>query len=167
MSTEPDFNFPTFRDLTTWHLANLAECGSPDRPDGIGCAPPADLSTVRPSPGAKFLRSVADDMDWRIKYYFDDDPREHDPREHEPWELVDLLADEIAEVADGAVPIYTGERWAVFADLAAWQEDTTEYGATGDDLTAAAGIALYVIAERLARALVEKWGEELAAGVDA
>jgi len=156
-----------FRDLSTWHLANLAGCGSPDRPDGIGCAPPADLSTVRPSPGAKFLRSVADDLDWRIKYYFVDDPREHDPREHEPWELVDLLADEIAEVADGAVPVYTGERWAVFADLAAWQEDTTEYGATGDDLTAAAGIALYVIAERLARALVEKWGEELAAGVDA
>lgn len=167
MSTELDFNFPMFRDLSTWHLANLAGCGSPDRPDGIGCAPPADLSTVRPSPGAKFLRSVADDMDWRIKYYFDDDPREHDPREHEPWELVDLLADEIAEVADGAVPIYTGERWAVFADLAAWQEDPGDIGGWPADLTDAAGAALYLIAERLARALVEKWGEELAAGVDA
>ena len=47
---------PTFRHLTTWHLANLAECGSPDRPDGIGVSPPADLSTVDPSPGALLLR---------------------------------------------------------------------------------------------------------------
>lgn len=157
MSTEPDFNFPTFRDLTTWHLANLADCGSPDRPDGIGCAPPADLSTVQPSPGAQFLRRVADDIAGRIKYYFDDDD---DPREHEPWELVDLLADDISEVADSAPSVYTAARWAEFADLAAWQEDTTGYGATGDDLTGAAGIALYMIAERLAAALVERWGEE-------
>lgn len=158
MSTETPFTLPTFRDLTTWHLANLADCGSPDRPDGIGCAPPADLSTVNPSPGAKFLRSVADDIDWRIKYYFDDD--DDDPREHEPWELVDLLADEIAEVADGAVPVYTGERWAVFADLSAYNEDPGDIGGWPADLTDAAGAALYMIAERLARALVERWGEE-------
>ena len=61
---------PTFRHLTTWHLANLAGCGSPDRPDGIGVSPPADLSTVDPSPGAKFLRSVADDTAERIAYRF-------------------------------------------------------------------------------------------------
>lgn len=163
MTTETPFTPPTFRDLSTWHLANLADCGSPDRPDGIAVAPPADPSTVRPSPGAEFLRSVADHIAERIAYHFDDD----DPREHEPWELVDLLADDITEVADGAVPIYTGERWATFADLAAYNEDPGDIGGWPADLTDAAGAALYMIAERLAAALVEKWGEELAAEVDA
>lgn len=163
MSTETPFTPPTFRDLTTWHLVNLADCGWPDRPDGIGCAPPADLSTVNPSPGAQFLRSVADDIAERIAYHFDDDD---DPREHEPWELVYLLADDIAEVADSAPSVYTAARWAEFADLAAWQEDIADFGPL-DDLTASAGIALYMIAERLAAALVERWGEELAAEVDA
>lgn len=155
---------PTFRDLTTWHLANLADCGSPDRPDGIGCAPPADLSTVKPSPGARFLRSVADDIAGRIKYYFDDDD---DPRDHEPWELVDLLADDISEVADSAPSVYTAARWAEFADLSAYNEDPGDIGGWPADLTDAAGAALYMIAERLAAALVEKWSEELAAEVDA
>lgn len=161
MSTETPFTPPTFRDLTTWHLADMAGCGSPDRPDGIGCAPPADLSTVVPSPGAKFLRSVADDLAERIAYHFEasgQDPRDVD--------LERELEDEVHEVADGAVPIYTGTRWAVFTDLAAWQESMADYGPP-DDLTDAAGAALYMIAERLAVALVEAWGEELAAEVDA
>ncbi len=70
-------------------------------------------------------------------------------------------------MADGAVPVYTGERWAVFADLAAYNEDPGDIGGWPADLTDAAGVALYVIAERLALALVESWGEELAAEVDA
>ena len=151
---------PTFRHLTTWHLANLAGCGSPDRPDGIGVSPPADLSTVDPSPGAKFLRSVADDLAERIAYVFADlDPAGCD--------LARELDEEVREVADAAPSIYTFTRWQEFTDLAAWQEDATELGASADDLTGAAGVALYVIAERLALALVESWGEELAAEVDA
>lgn len=162
MSTETPFTPPTFRDLTTWHLANLADCESPDRPDGIGCAPPADPSTVRPSPGAKFLRSVADDLAERIAYIFGDgdlDPRAAD--------LEREIEDEVYEVADGAVPVYTGERWAVFADLAAYNEDPGDIGGWPANLTDAAGAALCMIAERLARALVEVWAEELAAEVDA
>lgn len=144
---------PTFRDLSTWHLANLAGCGSPDRPDGIGVSPPADLSTVQPTPGAEFLRRVADDLAGRIAYIFEDlDPACCD--------LERELENEVHEVADGAVPIYTGERWAVFTDLAAWQEDIADYG-TPDDLTASAGAALYVIADRLACALVDAWADEL------
>ena len=85
---------------------------------------------------------------------------------YEPWELVYLLADDIAEVADSAPSVYTAARWAQFADLAAWNEDIADYGPL-DDLTASAGVALYMIAERLAAALVERWGEELAAEVDA
>ena len=151
---------PTFRHLTTWHLANLAGCGSPDRPDGIGVSPPADLSTVAPSPGALFLRSVADDLAERIAYVFADlDPAGCD--------LTRELEEELHEVADAAPSVYTGARWAEFADLAAWNEDAAELGASADDLTGAAGVALYMIAERLALALVESWGEELAAEVDA
>ena len=150
---------PTFRDLTTWHLANLAECGSPDRPDGIGCAPPDDLSTVQPSPGARFLRSVADDLAERIAYTFEHG--DMDPR------AADLERELEGEVADGAVPIYTAARWAVFADLAAWQEDPGDIGGWPADLTDAAGMALYMIAERLALALVESWAGELAAEADA
>jgi hypothetical protein len=151
---------PTFRHLTTWHLANLAGCGSPDRPDGIGVSPPADLSTVAPSPGALFLRSVADDLAERIAYVFADlDPAGCD--------LARELEGEVQEVADAAPSVYTFTRWQEFTDLAAWQEDATELGASADDLTGAAGVALYVIAERLALALVESWGEELAAEVDA
>ena len=151
---------PTFRHLTTWHLANLAGCGSPDRPDGIGVSPPADLSTVDPSPGAKFLRSVADDLAERIAYVFADlDPAGCD--------LTRELDEEVQGVADAAPSVYTFTRWQEFTDLAAWQEDATELGASADDLTAAAGIALYAIAERLALALVESWAEELAAEVDA
>lgn len=159
MSTETPFTLPTFRDLTTWHLANLADCGSPDRPDGIGCAPPADLSTVQPSPGAQFLRRVADDLAGRIAYIFEDlDPAGCD--------LERELEGEVHEVADGAVPIYTGERWAVFADLSAYNEDPGDIGGWPANLTDAAGAALYMIAERLARALVYTWADELA-GEDA
>ena len=48
MTTETPV-LPTFRDLTTWHLANLAGCGSPDRPDGIGVTPPARWAYSRSS----------------------------------------------------------------------------------------------------------------------
>ncbi len=160
MTTETPFTPPTFRDLTTWHLADLADCGSPDRPDGIGVSPPADLSTVQPTPGALFLRWVADDLAERIAYIFEDlDPACCD--------LERELENEVHEVVDGAVPIYTGERWAVFADLAAYNEDPGDIGGWPADLTDAAGAALYMIAERLALALVESWAEELAAEVDA
>lgn len=147
---------PTFRDLSTWHLANLAGCGSPDRPDGIGVSPPADLSTVAPSPGALFLRSVADDTAERIAYVFADpdlDPASCD--------LARELEEEVHEVADAAPSVYTGARWAEFADLAAWQEDPSDLGGWPADLTDAAGVALYMIAERLALALVDAWAAEV------
>lgn len=60
------------------------------------------------------------------------------------------------ELADSAVPVYTHERWQVFVDLGAYQEDVTELGATGDDLTQCAAVALYMIAERLVYALAQE-----------
>jgi hypothetical protein len=59
------------------------------------------------------------------------------------------------EVADDAPSIYTATRWAEFVDLAAYREDP-DLGEWPGDLTDAAGIALYQIANRLAIALVEE-----------
>jgi hypothetical protein len=75
----------------------------------------------------------------------------------EPSETSDgYRADAITEAADSAVPIYTHERWQVFVDLAAYNEDVTELGAESSDLTACAGIALFMIAERLLTALLDE-----------
>lgn len=70
----------------------------------------------------------------------------------------EYLEDWIAEVADSVVPIYTHRRWLVFVDLAAYTEDTTELGVDGSDMTQAAGVALYMIAERLLAAVLEDRG---------
>jgi hypothetical protein len=69
------------------------------------------------------------------------------------------LTDTISEYADQAVPVYTHERWKVFVDLAAYTEEVTEFGPV-EDMTAAAGVALYMIAERLLNALIEEKREE-------
>ena len=79
-------------------------------------------------------------------------------------ELVAVSAEEVedeeylSEVADQLVPIYTHERWQVFVDLAAYQEDATELG--DGDMTQLAGNALYMVAERLLRELFENGEEE-------
>jgi hypothetical protein len=84
------------------------------------------------TPGARFLLSIQDDViGW-------DEPDEDTP----------------SAIADGAVPIYTHEMWQTFTDLAAWQEDVDEFGPI-TDMEMGAQIALYLIAERLVRALLE------------
>lgn len=62
------------------------------------------------------------------------------------------LDDAAHEIADKAPDVYTAKRWAEFVDLAAYQEDP-ELGEWPENLTDAAGIALYQIAERLVSAL--------------
>lgn len=66
----------------------------------------------------------------------------------------------MAEIADAAPDVYTHTRWQEFADLGAWQEDPTEIGSDGSDMTAAAGVCLYMIAERLAWALLGELAEQ-------
>jgi hypothetical protein len=117
-------------DHSPYHLASLANCGSPDSVD---------------SPGAAFLSSVARDVADRVN----DDPAV--ARE----DIADLIEDGAHEIADSAVPVYTHQRWQTFVDLQAYQEDTSEYGAI-DDLTNAAGVALYMVANRLVLALAEE-----------
>lgn len=129
--------------FSVYHLATLADCYSPDGDD---------------SPGAGFLAGIARDLAERVTYGADT----ADEYRANLAEITD--GDGAHEIADGAVPIYTHQRWATFTDLGAYNEDVTELG-DGDasDLTGLAGVALYIIAERLVRALAE----ELSAALDA
>lgn len=118
-------------------LASLADCASPDSAD---------------SPGAAFLARVARDVTDYVSDAEDADPRD----------ALDNVSDWSHGIADSAVPVYTHERWQVFVDLAAYQEDVSELMPdAGDDLTGAAGVALYMIAERLVRALADELSEAL------
>ena len=132
-------NAPTLlpERLTTYGLADLAGCAIPDRGDDIG----RDYATTDggdPSPGALFLRRVEDDYREAVEAAGD---------------VADVDPDRFGEIAYSAVPTYTHERWQVFADLAAYEEDASELGADASDLTEAAGVALYMIAERLCHTL--------------
>lgn len=55
------------------------------------------------------------------------------------------------EIADSAPDVYTHRRWLEFVDLCAYREDLSDYSGEMTDL---AGIALYLIAERLVNALI-------------
>jgi hypothetical protein len=135
----------SFHDHNPFQLATLADCGSPDD---------------RESPGALFLASIARSVAEHCNQYAGT------PEDGDDWPLiVGELSDGDAahEIADNAVPIYTHERWQVFTDLQAYNEDVSELGEVdGDDLTrSVAGVALYMIAERLVHALAEELSEAL------
>lgn len=104
------------------------------------CGEPANSD----SPGAKFLCSMRDALI---------DAREYSGDAFDPDE-------DLHELADGAVPVYTYQRWQVFLDLAGWQVDTSDYGddVRADALTEHAGVVLYVIADALLHALVPMIG---------
>lgn len=63
-----------------------------------------------------------------------------------------VVEDAVTDAADSLVSVYTAERWQVFTDLAAWTEDLADFGQPAD-MTEGAGVALYLIAERLLTAL--------------
>jgi hypothetical protein len=120
-------------DWTDYTLANAADVALPDKPD---------------SPGAKFLIHVRDAVLEAVEWEID--------QGRELAEAVEAVRDGgIHEIADGAPDVYTYQRWQEFVDLAAWQEDISEYGDMGDDLTGAAGVALYMIAERVTVAILD------------
>lgn len=102
------------------------------------CSGPDSLD----SPGAKFLLDVQAAT------------REHIESGGDPEEL--------HEIADNAPDAYTWPRWQEFVDLGAWREDLSDLGGLGsmEDMTEAAGVALYQIADRLAHALVEEWSTD-------
>lgn len=102
------------------------------------CASPDNLA----SPGAQWLTLVAGEAD----------------EISERTEAGEDRSDVVRELADSLVPIYTRDVWATFVDLAAYQEDVTEFGPI-EDMEQAAKVALYLIAERLLHVLVDEEGE--------
>ena len=57
-----------FDNLTTWQLANMADCASPDMPDHYGFEPRTTVTYhPSPSPGAEFLRRIARDIEEGIE----------------------------------------------------------------------------------------------------
>lgn len=130
------------RDLTTYTLARLADCASPDRADIYGRVPAPE--SADPSPGAVFLRNVADS--WQEAY-------------NEEGTAPD--DDRIHEIADAAPSVYTYTRWQEFTDLGAWQfsgDVAADYG-PAEDMTKGAAMCLYVIARDLCYALNTEAGE--------
>lgn len=101
------------------------------------CLQPDSLT----SPGAAWLQAIARDAGELLEDQADD------------------LTDGIAERADSSVPAYTHELWQVFVELGGYQEDVSELVGAERDLTKAAGVALYLIAERLLTALVQDSAE--------
>ncbi|HXK40382.1 MAG TPA: hypothetical protein VJ837_06145 [Candidatus Paceibacterota bacterium] len=110
---------------TVWELAHMADVSSPDSAE---------------SEGAKWLESVREDA---LALFAD----------NEGESLEDLL-DKASEYADQAVPIYTHNRFEVLVDLAAYDEEINDFGQP-EDMVQAAGWSLYMVAERLIRAIVE------------
>lgn len=120
-------------------LAALAELNAYHLADMAGCACPDSHESA----GAKMLHHVRDGMIEALDYGTPDEIRD---------------GSALHEIADGAPDVYTHTRWAEFVDLAAHQEEP-ELGAWPEDLTDAAGIALYQIADRLAGALLDLYEE--------
>lgn len=129
-----DDNYVTIQGerWTVWHLANLAGCASPS-------------STA--SPGALMLKHVAEATSEVIDDYRQDST---------PEDRYDYSG-ELHEIADAAPDVYTAGLWAEFCDLAAWNEDPSDLTTNRADMQARASVCLYLIAERLARALVEEF----------
>lgn len=144
-----DAAIKALKDLNQNQLSGRADCASPDSAD---------------SAGARMLSSVRDAVCETLEYLSTDDLHKMsaDPSD------VGWLDDDgqLHQIADAAPDVYTYTRWLEFVDLAAWQEDTEEYGTDATDLTAAAGIALCVIAERLVTALVAEAAETMAEAYD-
>jgi len=124
------------RHWTTYRLANETDAASPDTPT---------------SPGAVFLLRVRDAT---VETWDNTEPDDRDP---------DTADDDgrLHETADGAVPIYTHEKWRVFVDLAAYNVDLDDIGGTTGDMDDDSNAALYLIASELVRTLwQELWGCE-------
>lgn len=101
----------------------------------------------------EFLESVRDalveSMVWEADHGVTDDP-------HASVETVADRLDydgRLHEVSDSAVPVYTSDLWDVFHGLRADQEDVSEFGPV-EDLLKGARVAVWMVADRLVRALV-------------
>lgn len=131
-------------ELSPPRLAALAGCACPDRDEEAG---------------RSFLVGVAD----AVAVLLGDELRALDADADADDILATVTAwregDAPLEIADGAPSVYTFTMWKQFVELAAWQTDVSDFGDMGDDLSRAAGWALYMIARDLVDALVERVAE--------
>lgn len=131
----------TLAEIKEWTYAlsskDMADCGDPDS---------------RESEGMEFLTSVRDSVVEGIEdgtFVPEDDGRDDDNGA-------------VHQIADNAPDVYTHKRWQEFVDLQAYQEEPEMTDEWPEDLTDAAGVALYQIAERLVYAILREWREGLA-----
>jgi hypothetical protein len=126
---------------STQVLADLKERTSFSLANDAGVTCPDDLDSA----GATFLMGVRDSLieslEWKVEHE-DDGNLARAARK---------IREDSHELADGAVPVYTYQRWLTFVDLAAWNVDIDDYGRL-EDMTGQAGVALYEVA----RALVDE-----------
>jgi hypothetical protein len=116
------------REWSVYRLANEADVMSPDSRDSAGSGM---LDSVR--------SATIDAID-----YADTDSTD------------DIRAIETSEIADSGPSVYTHACWSQFVDLGAYREDISEWGEPdGSDLESIARLALYMVADRLARAIIE------------
>lgn len=116
----------TLNSLNACQLAYHADCATPD----------SDTSN-----GAAYLYRVRDAIVESLTYAI-----EHNDTYDN---------DDIHQQIDGTVPIYTHAMWATFVDLAAYNVDVTDYGTDDSNTDSRAAVALYVIGETLAAALLD------------
>lgn len=128
------------KDYNPFQLACDAECHGPD---GNATSGALLLTTVRD--GVRELLEEADD-DWREAFASDESHANY--------------SGELAQIADDAPDTYTPTMWAEFVELGAFNEDPTELGFEGEDMDRGARICLYLIADRLAHALIDEVHQE-------
>ena len=88
--------------------------------------------------GAQYLLSVVSSLLEAIDYEPDED-----------------RSDQVTEVANSCISVYTQQQWNTFHDLTAWSEDLDEIGGATTDMTVNAVAAIYLIGCRLGHAVVE------------
>ena len=135
----------SLNSLNAYQLARMADTRCPDTLE---------------SPGAEFLTGIRRDVVERLESALEACSEE---------ELADLAyvnfaeafndSDEAHEVADNAPSIWTHTRFQQLVDLCAYQEDVSELAGDETDMEKLAGIALYMVAERLVNALVSEVAE--------
>lgn len=118
-------------ERSAYALASDADCASPDNSE---------------SPGALFLVRVRDSVLEHVEAI-------RDKRDDFGSEFEYVGMD--AEIADSSVPIYTHDLMLTYVDLAAYNEDVSDFGAPTDGIQHAQ-FALYTVARNLVSTLAEE-----------
>lgn len=141
------------------HVADLATRSVPHLAQFADCQCPANhKGDPRGADGRRFLSHVAGQTADALADILDDELGP-DATAAEITAAVERFRDgedddnRALDIADGAPSVWTATRWAEFVDLAAWQEDVSEWDGAGAELTDLAGYALAEIARRLVDAL--------------